>query len=64
MTPITQYFHCRISKYYQNKDVCKKLELKILKFGQMADIFVRTKILRFKNKCLKIKFLGRFSKLF
>ena len=44
MTPITQYFHCRICKYYQKKDVCKKLELKILKFGRMADIFMRNRV--------------------
>ena len=45
--PITQYLYFRITKYYKNKDVCKKLELKILSFGQMADIFVRTKISEF-----------------
>ena len=37
------FFYCRIIKYYKNKDVCKKLELKILKFEKMADIFVMTK---------------------
>ena len=41
--PIRPYFYCRINKYYKNKDVCKNLELKILKFEKMADIFVMTK---------------------
>ena len=63
--PITPYFYCRIIKYYKNKDVCKKLELKILKFEKMADIFVMT-----KNFCdrqvrfLKNLFLGHFWKFF
>ena len=32
-----------LSQYYWNKNVCEKLELKILIFGWMANIFVRTK---------------------
>ena len=49
---------CRISYYYKNKDVCKTLELKILNFGQMADIFVLTKISEIFSKIL---FLGLFQ---
>ena len=43
-THIAQYFHCRISHYYQSRDVCKnkKIELKLLKFGRIVDIFVQT----------------------
>ena len=32
---------------YQNRDVCIKLQLKILKFVEMTDIFEKTKKLRF-----------------
>ena len=41
--PITQHFHCRISKYYPNKDVCKKLELKIFKIWQNGGHFCKNK---------------------
>ena len=35
---------------FDNKDVCKKLKLKILNFGPSADIFVMTKIPNFPQK--------------
>ena len=42
--PITQCFLCIINYNYQNKDVCKKLELKTLKFDQTTDILVISEI--------------------
>ena len=42
-----------LAKDYQKKDICKKLELKILKFGRMADVFVKMKILRFLKRFVK-----------
>ena len=46
-TPITQHFCGRVTKYYLSKDVCKILELKILKFGKMAAIVAKINFLRF-----------------
>ena len=50
---IAQYIYCRITKYYPNKDVCKNIDLNILKFGQKVAIFAKilatlvTKLLNF-----------------
>ena len=45
--------YCKISQYYQNNDVCKQLELKILKFGQ-ADIFEKNPQKLFRDFFLNI----------
>ena len=57
---ITQYFYCWISWYYQNKDVCKKLELKILKFDRMAHKFDEKK--NFGDFFQKFDFSAIFEK--
>ena len=47
-----------------NKDVCKKLELKILNYGKMADIFMIKKNFKDFQKKIQIQFLGCFRNFF
>ena len=52
--PITKYFHCRISKYYQIKDVCKKTRAQNFEFRPNGRHFCKTNFFRFLKTFLNI----------
>ena len=51
---MTPHFYFINELYYQNVDVCKKLDLKILKFDRLAAVFLR--IQNFLTELRKIQF--------
>ena len=58
-------FYCRICHCYINKDVCKKSDLKILKFDRLADIFItEANFFQIKIKILNFVFSAIFFLIF
>ena len=61
---MTPHFYFINDLYYQNVDVCKKLDLKILKFDRLAAVFLRLQIfLSELRKFLKYPGIGQFLRL-
>ena len=61
---MTPHFYFINEQYYQNVDVCKKLDLKILKFDRLAAVFLRVQIFQSEmRKIEKCPQIGQFFRL-